>query len=112
MRQMMKFGSVLFSILVSAAQVSTLAASESVKAWGQDPLLSQMAGEWRGEGYRTFPEAGKKAILQATVRSSIDETGRLVSRNQVVEQPVGPIADPSEPKEYVRLYWVRLKRRA
>jgi len=88
----------------------SLVLSQEGTGVGKDPLLSQMQGEWVGRGYRLFPQGQKKALLEAQVRSTLEASGKLVSRNRVIELPSNPITDPTEPKEYVRLYWVRLKK--
>lgn len=74
-----------------------------------DPLFDQMVGNWTGEGIRKFPLSNTTTLFDAEVHSKILPDGRLLSRNYVVEKPSNPIADPTEPKEYVRLYWIRAK---
>lgn len=66
-----------------------------------------MEGEWIGEGERLFPIADKRTRLETKTKSWV-QGEFLVSRNQVKEIPLTG-QDP-EPREYVRLYWIRAKK--
>ncbi len=74
-----------------------------------DPLFTRLAGSWLGEGETVFPMTGKRIILSSRVTAILRVDGRLRLRDHVIEKPATPIADPTEPKESIRLFWIRAK---
>lgn len=76
-----------------------------------DPFFSRMAGKWVGDGERFFPWVGKRIALSSRLSAEFHEDGRLVIREHRKEKPSSPIADPTEPRESLRVLWVRAKER-